>query len=69
MEEKTINWEERRFIAASIILAGICSNYAHPFTCRYEAEDAVKLADSLISVLTDVPINDVCAHLYQSNSR
>lgn len=51
MDNKEINWEERRFIAASMILSGMCSNYANTQPSSFTADGAVKLADALISAL------------------
>lgn len=43
--------EERRFWAASIILAGIYANFAQSYPARYLAIDAVELADNLLHTL------------------
>ncbi|MSS18799.1 hypothetical protein [Sodaliphilus pleomorphus] len=48
-----IDWEQRRFQAASLILAGMCSNYAHPIPTISTTEDAVRIADHLIKILSD----------------
>ena len=62
----TINWEERRWLTASLILSGMASNYhngIYPSDSR--AENAVYLADCLIKVLTDPTHISHCAELYQ----
>jgi len=64
MDNKEINWEERRFIASTQILSGMCSNYHNPIASSFRAEDAVKLADSLISILSGIPLNDLNNTLY-----
>lgn len=52
--ENKINWEERRFIAACQILSGICASYQDgKCPSPYRVEDAVRLADCLISILAD----------------
>ena len=48
--EKQIDWEERRWITASLILAAMHAN-SGTYDISYRAEDAVKSADTLISVL------------------
>ena len=66
MEKQDINWEERRFIVSTHILAGMCANYHHGYCpSAFRAEDAVKLADSLIRILSDTNRPSLCSELYQ----
>lgn len=55
-ETNNINWEERRFIAAAIILSDMCANYAHSSPSPFRAKDAVWLADKLIRILSRPPV-------------
>ena len=64
-EGDTINWEHRRWITATLILSGMCSNYANPVTSSYLAESAVKLADALLKILADKSRPSLCSELYQ----
>ena len=50
--EKQIDWEERRFWAASLILASMHAN-SGTYDISYRAEDAVKSADTLIKILKE----------------
>ncbi len=50
MKETTQPIEERNLFTA-IILAGICANYQNTTPCPLWVEDAVYLADSLITIL------------------
>lgn len=68
MDKTNINWEERRFLAAAIISAGIFSNYSNQVPSSFEIEKAVQLADSLISILSGLPLNSLSSELYQSKS-
>lgn len=52
--EKQIDWEERRFWAASLILSSMHANFNNRASdLSFLAEDAVKTADALISVLKE----------------
>lgn len=62
--EKKIDWEQRRFEASALILAGMCSNYHNTCPSPYRAEDAVRLADSLIAILADEKRPSLCDELY-----
>lgn len=69
MERQNINWEERRFIVSTQILAGMCANYHHGYCpSAFRAEDAVKLADSLIQILSDPTRPSLCSELYHQSS-
>lgn len=66
MEKKEINWEERRFYAAALILAGLAANYQHPFTpntCYIKS--VINLADKLVQALSAPSDQSICADLYQ----
>ena len=64
--KKKIDWEERRFQAAALIMSGLCSNYHNGiYPSGSRAEDAVYLADCLIKALNDPEHNSLCAELYQ----
>lgn len=62
--EKQIDWEERRFWAASLILASMHAN-SGTYDISYRAEDAVNAADALIKILADPTRPSICAELYQ----
>lgn len=50
--EKQIDWEERRWTTASLILAAMHAN-SGTYDISYRAEDAVKSADTLIKILKE----------------
>lgn len=52
MENSKINWEERRFWAATMILSGMCGQYHHTIPNNYQVESSVELADRLIKKLS-----------------
>ena len=57
--KQKINWEERRFYAATQILAGMSANYSHTFIpSTHWASSAVYLADHLLKALAEKPIED-----------
>ena len=58
---KDINWEERRFWAATIILAGMCAKPNLSISVSY----AVNRADELIKLLADPQCQSSCAPLNQ----
>lgn len=60
-----VDWEERRFHAASIILAGMMANYDNSTPASFLVEDAVRLADSLIGILSDPNRTPKCTEHYQ----
>ena len=62
--EMKVNWEERRWMTASLILAAMHAN-SGTFDISYRAEDAVKAADTLIKILADPTRPSICAELYQ----
>lgn len=43
--------ERRRFLASSIILAGIAANYHNALLSKFRVSEAVRLADQLIDTL------------------
>ena len=53
-----IDWEQRRFIASAIILSGILSNFQNPIPTSYRAEDAVRMADALNSILKKEKVSE-----------
>lgn len=64
--EKKIDWEERRWLTASLILAGCSANHnngMYPPDSR--AVDAVYLADCLVKALNDPKHISYCGELYQ----
>lgn len=64
--KKEIDWEERRFIVSSMLLAGMAANYDNtPTITSYDVENAVLFADYLIQILADTTRPSVCAELYQ----
>lgn len=64
--EKKIDWEERRFQAASMILAGMAANYHNGiYPSGSRAENAVYLADCLVKALNDPKHISYCGELYQ----
>lgn len=52
MEQNNINWEERRFLASLLILTGLAANQYNFSTTTHNVNDAVFLADTLISILS-----------------
>lgn len=50
MNETSQHIEERHLFAA-IILAGICANFHNTVPSSFKVEDAVSLADCLITIL------------------
>lgn len=63
--KQNINWEERRWITASLILAGCAGNYNNGLIPPpNRADEALFLADCLIKALTSTPPS-YCAELYQ----
>lgn len=68
MDTNHINWAQVRIQASMIILAGICSNPHNTYPSTSDAEDAVMLADDLISFLAGTARNSHCVDLYQSTS-
>lgn len=65
--EMKVNWEERRWMTASIILAAMHAN-SGTYDISYRAEDAVNTADALIKILADPTRPSICAELYQRTS-
>lgn len=65
---KEINWEERRWMTSTQILAGMCGNFYNPVPSGTKAEDAVRLTDCLISILSGVPLNSLGSELYHSKT-
>ena len=64
--EKKIDWEERRFQAATMIFAGMAANYHNGiYPSGSRAADAVYLADSLIKALNDPQHISYRGELYQ----
>lgn len=66
LKKKKIDWEERRFWAAALLLSGMSANYnngIYPSPCR--VEDARFLADQLIQALNDPSYHSPCDELYQ----
>lgn len=59
-----IDWEQMRFIATSIILSGILSNYGHTIP-THRVEEAVRMADHLISILGGPDHKSICGEHYQ----
>ena len=65
-----INWEERRYYAATIILAGMSANYHHSLIpSPYWAQGAVDLADHLLKILSDPSGGGICSDLYQRDGK
>ena len=63
---KKIDWEERRWMSASMILGGLAANHHNGiFPSDSRAVDAVYLADCLIKALNDPKHISFCAELYQ----
>ena len=62
--DKDINWEERRVMAATIILAGMCAKPNLSINVPY----AISKADELIKFLADPNCQSPCAELYQRES-
>lgn len=52
MENSKINWEERRFLAATMILSGMCGQCHNTIPNNYQVEKSVELADRLILELS-----------------
>lgn len=51
--------EEKRFLAAAIILGGMSANYHHNLIpANYWTAGAVELADHLLQTLSEKPIKD-----------
>jgi len=51
--------EEKRFLAAALILAGLSANYHHNLIpASYWAFGAVELADHLLKTLEEKPMED-----------
>ena len=63
--DKDINWEERRFMAATIILAGMCANLHTSINVPY----AVCRAEELIKYLADHKYQSPCAALNQKDEK
>ena len=65
MSKKKINWEERRFYAATKILGGMCANYHHTFIpATHWVTSAVRLADVLMKALSNPDKGNICPELY-----
>lgn len=62
---KNIDWEQRRFEAATHILAGMCSNYCNQVVSMHTVENAVKRADELIKILSDESRPSLCGDLFK----
>ena len=61
-----ISWEEKRFWASALILAGMAANYHHNLIpSDFWATGAVSLADHLLQVLSNPSGGTICPDLYQ----
>ena len=70
MKKQNINWEERRFWASTLILAGLCANYHHNFIpSDYWATSSIHLADYLLKHLAEQTVGDTCYNNYQRESK
>ena len=60
---KKIDWEERRWMTASMILGGMCANYHNGLYPETDArvKTAILMADTLIKALNDPK----CSKQYQ----
>ena len=66
MKNKKIDWEERRWLTASLILAGMHGNYhREALDLSFLAKFAVKAADSLIKTLAETNGSAECSKHYQ----
>ena len=67
MDKEKINWEERRFYAASQILSGMFANYHHGLTpSDFWVKHAVTMADELMKRLASPDKGTICPELYES---
>jgi hypothetical protein len=66
---KDINWEERRFYAATHIFSGICANYHQGLTpSTFYIKYSIILADHLLHHLSTSK-GTICPDLYQRESK
>ena len=64
--KETINWEERRFYAATHFLSGLAANYHHGLRPEnFWVKIAVNMADELMKILADPDKGTICPELYQ----
>ena len=70
MGKKKINWEERRFYAATHIFSGLAANYHHGLVpANYWIKMSVIMADELMKTLSDPSGGDICPELYQRDGK
>lgn len=70
MKKQKINWEERRFWAAALILGGMCANYHHTFIpSNYWAKGAIDLAVYFLQLLANTSGSPICSDHYQRNGK